>query len=498
MIKNKLVFLAAISLVSSAAVYAADQSMAAHDKKVAPVAATKVVKKKHRFVKKGPTVSAVDSRTKVLEAQVSDLKTQVAGLQKQQEYAKSSTSWSKIYAYGPAIATTPIIGQPDYSGYDLYINMPSINEDMALLKFNQQLANYYNQNNITPSDRPIIALTGEVEGQALNSSSFNDSSRSDINLSTVALETVINANSWITGLVKFEYSDTPPEIGARVTNSNVKVKRAYVTVGNLNEFPVYATIGQLYVPFGAYNYWTISDSLTKTIGRLEERAIVLGFNKCGAYGSLFAYEGDSHSGGGNSINSWGANLGYIFSQAKWSLDVGASYVANIADSQGMQDTGFTSVDSSRTFEGFKNHEQLEKQVPAADVHALFKYDPVWISVEYLSALNDFNKQDLTFNDNGAKPKAFDVQGIYNFNFIGKPAFVTAGFGESWESLGLNIPKYSYIVSTGISMFKNTVQSIEYRHDINYNKNDVSTSNGDVFVPGDHERNIFTASFKLFF
>lgn len=503
-IKNKLIFLAAtVSLVSSAAVFSADFGMTAGNKsadakKVASKVVKVPVKAKKKHTKHFTKATSIDARTKALEAEVKNLKGKVADLNKQQEQSKSSSSWNNLYAYGPAIVTTPIIGEPDYVGYDLYINMPSINEDMALLQFNQKLANHYAENNIDLPSRPVLALSGEIEGQVLNSSSFNDSSRSDVNLSVVALEAVANINKWITGVIKVEYSDKPPATGARVSNSDLKVKRGYVTVGNLNECPVYMTIGQMYVPFGVYNGWSISDPLTKTLGRTQERAVVLGFNKSGAYGSLYAFEGDSYTGGGNSINSWGANLGYKFVENKWSLDVGAGYIANIADSLGMQDTGFSSNGTNRTFVGFKNHEKLVKQVAAADAHLLFMYDPVWIAAEYITALNDFDKKDLTFNGSGARPKALDIEGIYNFTFLSKPSFVSAGFGKSWDAMALDMAKYSYFVSTGISMFKNTVQSIEYRHDINYNDTDVSTSGHYVFVPDHKHRNVITASFKLFF
>lgn len=492
--KNKLIFLAAaVSLVSSASVFATnntDKSVVDQKSQVTKATTKKVAKK----------VRAV--RVKSLKEKLDYLQSQIEDLQRQQELSHSSATSSKLYAYGPAIVTTPIIGEADYSGYDLYINFPSTNEDLGMLRFNKKLNDYYTQNNLQAPNRPVIAVSGEVEGKIEDVSSFNSQNSSDINLSTVALQTVANINPWVTGVAKVDYSNSAPETGARINGSRLKVARAFITIGNLNEFPLYATVGQMKVPFGAYNEWMITSPVTETLGETKERTILVGFDKAGIYGSVYAYKGDTYSASGRGINSWGANLGYTLTQSRWSLDTGLSYIANIADSLGMLDNGYGSYDQFQGFGKYRN--DLEKQVPGAAVHTLFKFEPINIAAEYITAVGNFDKQDMRFNGVAAKPQALDLEAIYNFKVCDKPTFVSAGYGRTWEALALNLPKHSFFVSTGMTVLKNTIASIEYRHDINYADSDRAVIAGSesmmnsYFVPGNHTRNIVTATIKYYF
>ena len=59
----------------------------------------------------------------------------------------------------------------------------------------------------------------------------------------------------------------------------------------------------------------------------------------------------------------------------------------------------------------------------------------------------------------------------------KPATFALGYDQSWQAAALNLPKQSYRASLGVSWFKNTVSSIEYRHDINYSSAEISSSEG---------------------
>lgn len=502
------------SVVSCAAVYAAssvaqDRSPASNPTAVAAVTAddvqTKAVVKKgknakntNKVVKKAnkkATTNAADIHQSFAR-EIHDLKVQVADLQKQKEIDKTGIAWSKLYAYGPAVVTTPIVGEPRYDGADLYVNSPSINEDLALLKLNQKLDSYYAQNNIHAFDRPIFALSGLLEAQALNYSAFNTPRKSDINLATAAIEGVARINSWVNGLVRFEYkNDATPDAGTRASGSTVKLKRGYITVGNLDRFPLYASVGQMYVPFGQYDNWRITDPLTLSIARTESRPLVVGFSKDGAYGSLYAFKGDTYTDGSNTLKQWGANLGYTYVASNWKLDFGAGYIANIADAAGMQDTGYTAAGG---FAGFKNGLKIKDRVRAADGRATLTYGPVALTTEYITALDSFNKYDMTFNGDGAKPRALDIEGVYNFKVLDKPSFVTAGYGQTWESLALNLPRYSYFIAVGTSMFKSTWQCIEFRHDINYDNTDAAYGQGKPVIVGAKERDLVIASFKIFF
>ena len=152
------------------------------------------------------------------------------------------------------------------------------NTNLTILKHRQIENNEIALKNLAPQDHPVIELSGYVEGEASVGRNIINKNVSDINLSGVELDTLAEISQWTTAYVVLKYDDSAPSTGYRASNSNVYVDKAFLTVGDLNKFPVYASIGQMYVPFGEYSNYMITDPITKTIGRTKERAILLGFS----------------------------------------------------------------------------------------------------------------------------------------------------------------------------------------------------------------------------
>ncbi len=77
----------------------------------------------------------------------------------------------------------------------------------------------------------------------------------------------------------------------------------------------------------------------------------------------------------------------------------------------------------------------------------------------------FREQDLSFNGKGAKPQAVQGELDMTFTAFNRPSSI--GFGYQWskEALALNLPKQRWIGVFNISIWKDTVESIEYRHDL---------------------------------
>jgi hypothetical protein len=413
------------------------------------------------------------------------------------------------------VSTGPYIGVPLlYSGGNLIINSPSVNEDVTLLNMRKAI-----NLRLAALGRPHeeghshLLLSGILEGQASYMDPGNGPTNTDITLSTAELDGyLLGPSDWLSGLFAFAYdersgaSEGSLSNNAHVLNSRVFLSKAFITVGNFMESPIYGTIGQLYVPFGTYSTNMISSTLTQILGRTKARAIVLGFQQRGddaLYGSGYIFKSDTYTGSTNRVNNGGLNIGYRFVVAGLSGDVGGGVIANVADSLHMQDNG----NGSPYWGGFgsvgNGNEQIAHRVPAANVRAMLAIgNSINILGEYIGAINSFSANDLTFNSHGAKPKAINLEGAYTFELFSRPTSIALGYGKSWDGLALNLAMQRFSLELNTSWWKDTLQSLEFRHDQNYAESNYATgtsTNPTIAIMGAGKPdNMVTAQFDMYF
>lgn len=496
---------------SSATTATSSASSAVVDSSAVTTTTTTTKSTKHHHKTKKSTKTSDDARYRQLEQQVTALQDQVNHMQKIQ---KGFLGGKGYIAHGPAIVSSPYTNYEygaDFGGSDLLINLPSINKDVALLGIRKNIYNRYCQMGICGGpDRPVVAMSGKVEMQAHDMRDFDKHNESDLNLSAVELEAVAEVNPWITALMKMKFvpDNNDQELGSTVDNNKLQISEAFITIGNLDKSPIYASMGQMYVPFTFDNNLMVTDTLVKTIGKTKAQPLILGFTDVyGVYGSIYTFKGDSYESNPDMINQFGVDLGYKHVTNKSYLDVGAGYINNMADSEGMQSTPGSDIN---TFNGFGDNYKLKERVHGIDGHFLLglgekpkwsMYNPWTFIAEYVGATNSFDQEDLSFNGNGAKPQAVDAQVAYNFLVLDKPSFVAVGADHSWDSLALNLPEQSYFLAVGSNIFKDTLTRLEYRHDINYDSGDTASGNSEdnaVFSPDGDHRDTITADFEVFF
>ncbi|CAN5271917.1 LbtU family siderophore porin [soil metagenome] len=388
-----------------------------------------------------------------------------------------------LYANTP-VFTSPYFGvNPQYDASELDVNLPGVNQELRLLQQRQVMENEFAKRGVHPPSVPVLILGGKIEAQALAIRSERRSS-SDIDLANVELDAKALLNDWVMGYMSINY-DNSYNNPVRISNSRLFVHRAFITVGNLNRSPLYATIGQISVPFGIYNSVMISAPLPQLLGRVTDRALELGYHPIGDngfYGAIYTFRGDTRIGASDTnINNGGANLGYEFKRGEFSAEVGGGVIGNIADSEGMQSNG-----STRPFTGFgETHdtERLHHRVPGGNLHAKMSYAPFFLITDYITSLKSFQRYDLSYNYKGAKPKAFYAEGIYVFNVFGKPGNLALGYGQSSQALALDLPKQRYLGAVNISLWGNTVESLEYHHDVNYSRCDFGSGANSIDFRG---------------
>ncbi len=391
------------------------------------------------------------------------------------------------FVIGSTVLSSPILNiHSAYDASDLLVNQSTMNEDLRFLLQRQELERFLGAKASLPSaTRPRVFLSGKVESQFLYFDPFGGPASTSIELSTVELDVLAEASPWAYGFMSINFENNPLRnpatigSGNPINNSRLFLKRGFLTIGNLDKSPVYFSMGQEYVPFGDYSSYMLSNPVTISEGRINNRAAVLGYYKGGLYLSTYALNGAVNTEEGfdaNHVYEWGVNGGYKYASDSgfFKTNIGSGYTTNIAEAQGYQLTGL----SSQFFQGFGAHPDTEiitYPVGGFDVHAAVTFGPVSLVSEYITATRNFDEEDLTFNEHGAKPSALHTELDYTFELLDQAFALWLAYDHTWQSLALNLPKDSYIAGLSTSIWKNTIEAIEYRHDVNYA--DGTTSGG---------------------
>ncbi len=388
------------------------------------------------------------------------------------------------YINGITVLTSPILGlKSAWMPTDLLYTVPSMNEDLRLLQDRQGFQAVLKSLGSSLDMRPLLVVSGGVEGTTVYTSSYVNANSLSVNLSTSEIDLWPIMSSWASGYFSIDFDSSPPQTGTRVANSRLFLSRGFLTIGNLDVVPLYVTVGQMYIPFGRYASAMITTPLTMSMARSDVRTLLLGYYHQGLYAEGYVFNGNRESGGDRFILQSGANIGYKNKRLSvGAIDFGVGFTSNIADSQGMQNNALASGGAIRgpslQFAGFArtflansvDSDNLKHNVGALDFHLEYTVGKNAILLEFITATRQFDPGDLLMNGHGASPKAMHIEYDYNTKYGRFPITYGLAFGRTWQALALNLPKYSYFATIGTSPWKDTQLAIEYRHDSNYARN----------------------------
>jgi hypothetical protein len=403
------------------------------------------------------------------------------------------------------VSTGPYIGVPlQFSGSNLIVTSPSVNNDVQLLNIRKSILKHLSEsgNLVQEPTHSHLLLSGIVEGQASYVDMGGRPSKTDFDITNVSMEaTFLGPSDWTLGFIELTYDNNPPisnngqynsSSNYRVTNSKISVRQAFFTIGNFQKSPFYGTFGQLFVPFGTYSSVMVSDTLPKLLARTKERALVIGYQDQGKnalYGSVYAFGGDSHAASTTRVNNGGVNVGYKFDCDAWVKgNLGAGLIGNIADSAGMQGSVFSSA------------EQISHRVPAYNLRGVLSLgEHIDLIGEYVSASKRFNLSNLSFNGHGAKPWALDLEASYSFMMLeNRPSSIGIGYAHSGQALAVGLPLNRTSVVFNTSVWRNTLQSLEFRRDREYAASNTAGGQGATFTQSGKYDNAVTAQFDYYF
>lgn len=265
---------------------------------------------------------------------------------------------------------------------------------------------------------------------------------SEATIHSAQLGFTATVGDWITANAEFLF-DPEQSFGAgtntALTRNQVQVRRAYVLFGNLDESPMYASIGKMATPFGLTD--TVNPFTNSTVwhafGGLANGATV-GYTKDGLNVSAMAIQGGAQFRSANApvegtsvpskLNNYAVNASYEFGAGSdQSLLLGASYQRGTAYCQGFPITHFS---------------PCAEPNGAYDVYARWQSDNWTVKTEFAKTTDEwpgtFNPAIPQFGASKVSSMDFGVQ--YRNELFGKPAAYSFEFsdfqagpaGSEWE------------------------------------------------------------------
>jgi len=298
-----------------------------------------------------------------------------------------------------------------------------------------------------------ISISGLLEVEAgyekFNPDADEETSEesSDIALSTFELGLDVDFTDHVGGhvLVLWEEDDTEP----------IDLDEGFISITGTDDLPLYLHAGKLYVPFGNYESFFISDPFTLEIGETRESAVFAGIHEEMVDFSVGCFNGDvNETGKDDHIDSYFSSVTFSMTDdhTNFELAAGVSYISNITDSDALSEAN--DVDEKNGPDGLEDH------VDGISAHMSASFnDSLFCVVEYISAMDDFKAGELSFADTKLQPKAWNVEVAYVF-----PANV--GFAVKYEGTDDCrdfLPENGYGGIIFCHPFENTYLGLEYMY-----------------------------------
>lgn len=302
-----------------------------------------------------------------------------------------------------------------------------------------------------------IGIGGLIEfGAGYKSTRLQDESResqSDIHLTTAEFGIGAAIHDWIRAETVFLYEDP-----FDAEEGGVTLDAGFVTFGNTDKFPLYVSVGKLYVPFGILlshlpDNPALDQPMTMILGETSGKAVVLGMEHSGLSLSGYIFGSSTQSVASNSGTSYGFDGHYLFSSSGTiELLTGASYVSNIANANCLTETVCPDIN----LRGGK--------VGGLAAYLHLGFHGSFLHGEYITALTAFCAAALPqVNGRVAQPSAWNIEAGYNWDWGRnlEMVFKYAGSRQT-EALGLARKRFGLGLNQDIS--RNVTASFAFLRD----------------------------------
>ncbi|MCI0505224.1 MAG: LbtU family siderophore porin [Gammaproteobacteria bacterium] len=300
-------------------------------------------------------------------------------------------------------------------------------------------------------------ISGVLEAEVGIAEDFEGNSSNDIVQATVEIALNSELSEWFGAHVSLLYEQDATDL---------EVDNGYIEFGNPFISSFFFRLGQLYVPFGAFESNMISDPLTLEIAETRESAFTIGYEKS-FRAALYLFNGDLvEAGGDDTIDNVGIEVGYSFEGESISFDIGFGYINNIAESDGL--SGIISDNDPVPDDGVT---EVTEYVPGMMAHFIFEWGSFQFIGELAAATKEFAAGEI-YAAQKSKPSAANLELAYSFTDNWNLA---AGVQNSVDMAGF-LPETRFLVATSYRIDEATVLAFEYANDSDYATTKLGTGN----------------------
>ena len=301
-----------------------------------------------------------------------------------------------------------------------------------------------------------------VEVEAFMGSNLAGGSAGDISLATLDLEIDAQVADAITAHVLAVHEDDVIEPW--------EVDEGFV---EFDWEPVTFSAGRLYLPFGTYESFMVSDPLTLELGETREAALLVEIEWEGLYGSFYVFNGDINTAesvaeSDDTIDQMGLGVGFEGEFVGVEINTGFDFIQNIADSNHIQ-TFFTTA-------------QVEDYVSGWAIHAKAVWDPVTVLFEYVAA-GEFLPAEVPFLGDGAAPTALHLEAAVSFVMLETDMSIAASFQSTSEASALDLPESKLLLAWAVEIDENVIFTAEFAHVTDYAIDEGGLGEGASVVTG---------------
>lgn len=281
-----------------------------------------------------------------------------------------------------------------------------------------------------------VTLHGLLDVEASYTKPDRGEEQSDLTLATAELSIEVTPNDYAGGHLILLYAEEKGE------DNSVDIDEAVISLNSPDKLlgqSLSLHVGRMYVPFGTFNSYMISDPLTLELGETQNTAALIALDGDWTL-HLGNFNGGTDTvGDSNNIDSWVASLEIAAGE---NLRFGASYINDLAES------AIGLVQDPSLYSG---------SVAGGSAFLSAECGQFGFEAEYLAALEDFDAavvaagEDLT----GRRPVAWNLE----LAWMPTEQFQVATRYEQAQDFQDDVRRYGAAVSYG--MYEHVIIAIEY-------------------------------------